>query len=181
MFILTASMNSSNAPSDDDQNIWENAFHSLTEGIEKTIHFQENKASQKKIKSHHNQNFRPFLPNDFTPVEGNLPVSFSHPSLPLSSIKKIFKYPFCPQLSIDLHHMSCIEAYTACQYAISQCQEKHFRKLHLICGKGHHTNGPSKLKGVCVYVLSESLSVLAYQSSHLSQGGTGAIDVFLKK
>jgi DNA-nicking Smr family endonuclease len=82
---------------------------------------------------------------------------------------------------IDLHHLSTQEAYLTCQYAISQCQQANLRKLHLICGQGHHSQGLSKLKGICVLVLSQSPSVLAYQSAHPSRGGTGALDIFIKK
>ena len=125
--------------------------------------------------------YPPFSTSLIQPIQGNLPVSFSHPSISSQRRKKIFAHPFKPDRCLDLHHLSAQEAYLSCQYAISQCQQANLRKLHLICGQGHHSYGRSKLKGICVIVLYHSPSILAYQSAHPSCGGTGAIDIFLKK
>ena len=166
-----------------DQSIWEKTFQSISDTI--PPHSHANHKNPHPPSQYHDSpldaHYPPYSTSMIKPIQGNLPISFYHSSFSSQRRKKIFAHPFKPDMRLDLHHLSTQEAYLSCQYAITQCQQANLRKLHLICGQGHHSKGLSKLKGICVLVLSHSPSVLAYQSAHPSCGGTGAIDIFLKK
>ncbi|MEC8882733.1 MAG: Smr/MutS family protein [Pseudomonadota bacterium] len=179
----TPDQNSNNNDDEIDQSIWEKTFQSMSDTIAPHSHSNHKNppSPPQYLDCPLDAHYPPYSSNIIKPIQGNLPVSFSHPSFSSQRRKKIFAHPFKPDMLLDLHHLSTQEAYLSCQYAISQCQQAKLRKLHLICGQGHHSKGLSKLKGICILVLSHSPSILAYQSAHPSCGGTGAIDVFLRK
>lgn len=121
------------------------------------------------------------FPDNIAPLNGSHSLAFCQPGLSLRQLNKIFKHPFTPDITIDLHHQTRQEAYLTCQQMLLKCHWKNQRKCRVICGKGHHQQGQSKMKSVAVFVLKHTDFVLAYQSAHPQSGGTGAIDIYLKK
>ena len=115
-----------------------------------------------------------------TPIAGTEVLSFRQSGLS-DRQAKIFKYPFPAQYILDLHHLPGYQAYDQCQHALVSCYLQNQRKIRIICGIGHHNQGQSLMKGIAVMILLRASFVLAYQSADQRSGGTGAIDIYLKR
>ena len=115
------------------------------------------------------------------PLPGASVLRYAHASISAQLFKKVFQSPFKASQTLDLHHHSGEKAYSACQLFLQTAFTHQHRRCRLICGFGHHSQGQSLLKGVCVYVLQHTPFVLAYRSATPTTGGTGAIDVYLRK
>ena len=115
------------------------------------------------------------------PLPGTSVLRYAHASMSTQLFKKVFQSPFKASQTLDLHHHSGKKAYSACQLFLQTAFTHQHRRCRLICGFGHHSQGQSLLKGVCVYVLQRTPFVLAYRSATPTTGGTGAIDVYLRK
>lgn len=167
-------MSSHHSPDDEEQQLWQTTFDSLLNTPSDSVP-TENSPPTYPLDTH----YPCYHISQIQPVLGSKTLQFIHPSLSLSQSRRALSQPFKPELSVDLHHLHAPQAYQACQCAIAQCLAHHLRRLRLICGQGHHANGLSLLKGVCLFVLNQSPSILAFETAHPSEGGTGAINVFL--
>ena len=94
----------------------------------------------------------------------------------------------------DLHGLTLQEANTKVRELISYCQEKDFKEILLITGKGLHSNTEqntyiskelSKLKfAVPEYIKTQkdlSDRIISIKTAHINDGGEGAIIIKLKK
>ena len=98
------------------------------------------------------------------------------------------------RFKFDLHGFTLLEANTKVRELISYCQEKDFKEILLITGKGLHSNTEqntyiskelSKLKfAVPEYIKTQkdlSDKIISIKTAHINDGGEGAIIIKLKK
>lgn len=176
-------MNSKNIPpdhDDDEDALWKSAFDRLPD--ESVDDFCDQLSTKSEQCSEHLGVYYPaYYAGLCESISGDSDIQYADPSLSIQALKKIFKHPFNPDQTLDLHHLRGHEAYPSCQLFLMESFRQGHRQCRLVCGKGHHSAGQSLLKGICVFILERTPFVLAYQSSHRQRGSTGSIDVYLKK
>ena len=86
-----------------------------------------------------------------------------------------------PEASLDLHSFTVKEAMSLCKIFIKKSQSKKLNCVKVITGKGLHSDSGPILKGAMYDFLSTHSSVAKIIEAPLSQGGSGAYLVYLKK
>ena len=106
--------------------------------------------------------------------------------------KRIFRPNY--RFRFDLHGFTLLDANQKVRQLIIDCQEKDFKEILLITGKGLHSNTEqntyiskelSKLKfAVPEYIKTQkdlSDKIISIKTAHINDGGEGAIIIKLKK
>ena len=163
----------SHTTSEDDEALWQKALQDLHR------HSCASKEKTSDDDSHSIDFYLPsYHPEAFSPLASDHTIQYRQNGISIRQFQRYFAYPFRPQYTLDLHHMRTELAYDACQQALSHCRRQGIRRCRFICGKGRH--GISIMKGMVLYVLERTDWVLAYRSADTRQGGTGAIEIYLK-
>lgn len=96
------------------------------------------------------------------------------------AIQKMQNGPISVQVSLDLHHNTLDKARERITETLNLCQEKHYRTLLIIHGKGTE-NRPSTLKRHLYHWLKACPHILGFCSAPPAMGGNGALLVTLAK
>ncbi len=84
--------------------------------------------------------------------------------------------------SLDLHGCHIAQARDLCSRFISNCQQQHYRYVHIIHGKGLRSPaGHAVLKQLVGNWLQQMPEVLAFAPAQACDGGSGATYVLLKR
>jgi DNA-nicking Smr family endonuclease len=86
-----------------------------------------------------------------------------------------------PQASLDLHGMNSLEAEQALENFILECRRRGLRKVLIVHGKGHHSQGEPVLQGVVRRYLEKSPYTGAFGPGDRRHGGRGATWVVVRK
>lgn len=86
-----------------------------------------------------------------------------------------------PQASLDLHGMTSREAEQALERFVLECRLRGLRKVLIVHGKGHHSQGEPVLQGVVRRYLEKSPYTGAFGPADRSHGGRGATWVVVRK
>ncbi len=86
-----------------------------------------------------------------------------------------------PQASLDLHGMNSREAEQALENFVLDCRRRGLRKVLIVHGKGHHSQGEPVLQGVVRRYLEKSPYTGAFGPADRRHGGRGATWVAVRK
>jgi DNA-nicking Smr family endonuclease len=86
-----------------------------------------------------------------------------------------------PQASLDLHGMTSREAEQALENFVLECRRSGLRKVLIVHGKGHHSQGEPVLQGVVRRYLEKSPYTGAFGPADRRHGGRGATWVVVRK
>ena len=86
-----------------------------------------------------------------------------------------------PQATLDLHGMNSREAERALNNFVLECRRRGIRKILIIHGKGHHSQGEPVLQRVVRRFLEKSPHTGASGPAERRHGGRGATWVIVRK
>ena len=86
-----------------------------------------------------------------------------------------------PQATLDLHGMNSREAEQALDNFVLQCRRRGVRKILVVHGKGHHSQGEPVLQRVVRRYLEKSPYTGAFGPAEGRHGGRGATWVVVRK
>ena len=86
-----------------------------------------------------------------------------------------------PQATLDLHGMNSREAEQALESFVLQCRRRGLRKVLVVHGKGHHSQGEPVLQRVVRRYLEKSPYTGAFGPADRKHGGRGATWVVVRK
>jgi DNA-nicking Smr family endonuclease len=86
-----------------------------------------------------------------------------------------------PQATLDLHGMTSLEAEQALEHFVLECRRRGLRKVLIVHGKGHHSQGEPVLLGVVRRYLEKSPYTGAFGSADRRHGGRGATWVAVRE
>jgi len=137
------------------------------------------KANQLGLNSHEIQQLdRSYVVKQVTAFEN---VLFHRKGLRLQELSKLKKGEFAAQATLDLHGYTQDEAELQIIAFVNDCYQSKYRYIRIIHGKGYNSedNFPI-LKNLVNQLLRQKEQVLAFTSTPQKDGGTGAVNVFLK-
>ena len=137
------------------------------------------KASQNPLKSRDIQPLdRSYQVKQVTAFET---LFYHRKGLRLQELTKLKKGEFSVQAILDLHGFTQDEAELQTIAFINDCYQSKYRYIRIIHGKGYNSedNFPI-LKNLVNQILRQKKQVLAFTSTPQKDGGTGAVNVFLK-
>jgi DNA-nicking Smr family endonuclease len=85
-----------------------------------------------------------------------------------------------PQATLDLHGMTAEEAAPALERFVSAARKAGLRKVLVIHGKGHHSQGEPVLQRLVREYLERSRHTGAFGAADRTMGGSGAVWVVLR-
>jgi DNA-nicking Smr family endonuclease len=114
-------------------------------------------------------------------IAGEDIISFSRSGLQHKRMNQLRQGKMCIEATLDLHEHTSDEAIRSAENFLHRSQNKGFRTVCIIHGKGHYSadNKPI-LKNLLNSYLRQHPLVLAFHSAKNKQGGTGAIIVLIK-
>lgn len=114
-------------------------------------------------------------------IAGDTIISFSGSGLQNKKFAQLKQGKLRIEATLDLHEHTTEEALHAVENFLQRCQQKNFRTVCIIHGKGFlSVNNKPVLKNLLNNYLRAHPRVLAFHSAKNNQGGTGAITVLLK-
>jgi len=109
-------------------------------------------------------------------------LRFLRPGIQTSSLQKLRRGHFPIEATLDLHGLTSAEASIRLQSFLQQSQAAGRSAVRIIHGKGYGSVGRQPvLKTRVQQLLREFPTVLAFCSARQKDGGTGAVDVLLRK
>jgi len=114
-------------------------------------------------------------------VERGEVLQFLRSGIQTATFQKLRRGQFPVEDTLDLHGFTTAEASHQLQRFILQSRSTGRRSVRIVHGKGRGSPGAPVLKTKINRWLREIPSVLAFCSSHPRDGGTGAVDVLLRK
>ena len=109
-------------------------------------------------------------------------LRYVRPGIQVSALKKLRRGHFPIEATLDLHGLASIEASSRLQNFLQESQTLGRTAVRVVHGKGHGSvGGQPVLKTRVREVLEENPIVLAFSSASPQEGGTGAVNVLLKK
>ena len=86
-----------------------------------------------------------------------------------------------PQATLDLHGMNSREAEQALENFLLLCRRRGLRKVLIVHGKGHHSQGEPVLRGIVRRYLEKSPYTGAFGPADRKHGGRGATWVIVRE
>lgn len=108
-------------------------------------------------------------------------LSFHRGGLNERLLKKLRRGEFIVSAVLDMHHYTIEQARTALSEFLQQSIQQEFRFVRIIHGKGQREHNYARLKTFINHWLPQFDFVLAFHSCPPAQGGTGAVNVLLRK
>jgi DNA-nicking Smr family endonuclease len=109
-------------------------------------------------------------------------LRYLRPGIQTSSLQKLRRGHFPIEATLDLHGLTSVEASRRLQQFLQESQTAGWSAVRIVHGKGHGSIGRQPvLKSKVRQLLEETAFVLAFCSARSQDGGTGAVNVLLKK
>jgi DNA-nicking Smr family endonuclease len=109
-------------------------------------------------------------------------LRYLRPGIQASSLQKLRRGHFPIEATLDLHGLTSLEASNRLRQFLQESQTAGRSAVRIVHGKGHGSIGRQPvLKSKVRQLLQEITFVLAFCSARPQDGGTGAVDVLLKK
>jgi len=126
----------------------------------------------------HNEFDRSITVNKVTAFESLL---FHQKGIRLQELTKLKKGEFNVQAVLDLHGLTIDKAEIEVLAFINEAYQAHYRYIRIIHGKGYNSESEFPiLKNLTNQMLRQHKSVLAFSSTPEKDGGSGAVNIFLK-
>ena len=115
-------------------------------------------------------------------VESGEVLRFLRPGIQETVLTKLRRGHFPIEATLDLHGLTAAEANNQLHRFVLHSEGLGRAAVRIVHGKGHGSKGQQPiLKAKINQWLREFTAVLAFCSSHPRDGGTGAVDVLLRK
>jgi DNA-nicking Smr family endonuclease len=115
-------------------------------------------------------------------VESGEVLRFLRPGIQATVLQQLRRGRFPIQATLDLHGLTAAEANSQLHRFVLHSQGLGRAAVRIVHGKGHGSKGQQPiLKAKINQWLREFTAVLAFCSSRPQDGGTGAVDVLLRK
>ena len=109
-------------------------------------------------------------------------LRFLRPGLQASVLQKLRRGQFPMESTLDLHGLTSVEATSRLQTFLQESRAMGRTAVRIVHGKGHGSIGRQPVLKIKVrQLLQENPFVLAFCSAIPQEGGTGAVNVLLKK
>jgi DNA-nicking Smr family endonuclease len=109
-------------------------------------------------------------------------LRYLRPGIQVSTLQKLRRGHFPIEATLDLHGLNSIEAISRLLQFLQESKIQGRSAVRIVHGKGHGSVGRQPvLKSRVRQLLQETSFVLAFCSASQQDGGTGAVDVLLKK
>ncbi len=109
-------------------------------------------------------------------------LSFVRPGIQNSVLRKLKSGKYAVQAEIDLHGLTLVQAKSELSVFLLDAQQRRLLCISIIHGKGRkQIDKAPKLKPAVNAWLQGNKQVLAFCSARISDGGTGAVYVLLKR
>jgi len=109
-------------------------------------------------------------------------LRYLRPGIQAGSLQKLRRGHFPMEAILDLHGLTSVEASSRIQLFIQESQAAGRSAVRIIHGKGHGSIARQPvLKSRVRQLLQEFPCVLAFCSARQQDGGTGAVDVLLRR
>ena len=109
-------------------------------------------------------------------------LRFVRPGIQTSVLQKLRRGSFAIEATLDLHGLTAAEAASRVTQFIQQSQTAGRSAVRIVHGKGLGSTGRQPVLKTRVQELLPQLSaVLAFRSARIQNGGTGAVDVLIRK
>lgn len=120
-------------------------------------------------------------PLDPANLETGEESSYRQPGVQDSVLRKLKRGQYSVQAEVDLHGLNTVAAKMEVVRFLQEAQQRHWRCLRIIHGKGHRSGqrGPV-LKVKVAHWLRQRRDVLAFSSARPVDGGSGALYVLLR-
>ncbi|MGX5174197.1 DNA endonuclease SmrA [Aliikangiella sp. IMCC44653] len=143
---------------------------------------QLNVAYRQKVAQSFGQKDRNFLTDGEVPsVEPLEILSFKLDGVQPGVFKKLRQGKYQSDCHLDLHRKTVAEARNEVFQLLKLSNQKAFRCITITHGKGMLSNPPARLKSYVYHWLKQVDTVIAFHSSPPQHGGTGSVNVLLKK
>jgi DNA-nicking Smr family endonuclease len=117
-----------------------------------------------------------------SPVEFGEELRYLRPGVQAKILQKLRRGKFSIEDTLDLHGLTAEEANSQLRNFLQHSQAAGRRAVRIIHGKGYGSAGRQPvLKTKVNQWLQEAGAVLAFCSAQPENGGTGAVDIFLRK
>jgi DNA-nicking Smr family endonuclease len=110
------------------------------------------------------------------PKEEHEPLNQKRPSSAARNLRNLE-----PQATVDLHGMNSRQAEQALDDFVLQCRRRGLRKILVVHGKGHHSQGEPVLQSVVRRYLEKSPHTGAFGPAERRHGGRGATWVVVRQ
>ena len=125
--------------------------------------------------------YDPFLINQDHWIEGEETAHFHRDGISEKTLKLLKAGKLEWSSRLDLHHHTASHAIASVDNLLNEALAKHIRCVLIIHGKGSRTPDQKPiLKNILIMHLRDNPNVLAYYSARPSEGGTGAMYVYLR-
>lgn len=136
-------------------------------------------ANMHRLNSHETEQLdRSYHVQEVTAFENLL---YHRKGLRLQELSKLKKSEFAVQAILDLHGYTRDEAELQIIAFVHDCYQNKYRYIRIIHGKGYNSEDRfPTLKNLVNQILRQKKQILAFASTPQKDGGTGAVNVFLK-
>ena len=125
---------------------------------------------------------RPAAGEGDSPPETSDSPSFIRPGVQSSVLQKLNRGRFRIEATLDLHGLRAVEAKAELHRFIQTARARGMQAVRIVHGKGHGSEGGQPvLRPKIRQWLSEFAEVLAFTPASPRHGGSGAVDVLLRK
>jgi DNA-nicking Smr family endonuclease len=114
-------------------------------------------------------------------IDGTGVLRFLRPGQQESVLKNLRRTQIPDKATLDLHGYTSAESAIHLQRFIQSAKAKGLRAIRIVHGKGHGSESGPVLRAMVDRWLREFPDVLAFCSAQPQNGGTGAVDVLLRK
>jgi DNA-nicking Smr family endonuclease len=140
---------------------------------------QHKQATLKRAQATPTQSHHP--DHDAETIEGDDVLRFLRPGQQQSVLKNLRRMRISGEATLDLHGYTSVEAAAHLQRFVQNARAQGLRAIRIIHGKGRGSANAPVLKTMADRWLRESPDVLAFCSAQPQNGGTGAVDILLRK
>lgn len=160
-----------------DENPEDSALFDQAMGDVKRLHHKQAAPGKTRTAAIHSN-----LATEETTVEFGEELRYLRPGIQALSLQRLRRGQFPIDDTLDLHGLTAAEASTRVQQFLQQSQQSGCAAVRIVHGKGYGSaGGQPVLKARVQQLLVANPSVLAFCSSRPQDGGTGAVDVLLRK
>ena len=172
---------SSNNDNKDDDSLFDQAMADVTRHNHDRVSQHTPPLAIKKRKQAEALVIEDTLSDDFIPACGDF-LEFSRPGVQKSLLKQIRTGKLDAEDRLDLHGYTRDQARTTLLEFIHHAQHNHFRLVCIVHGKGYHSEDSRPVLKAMVNKWLQNIDiVLAFVSAHISDGGSGAVYVLIKR
>lgn len=120
------------------------------------------------------------LLDDRAPLEAGDALAFRRDDISARTLRRLARGDYAIQDELDLHRASAAQAEAMLRAFLQQVRRSGGGCVRIVHGKGLNSEGTPVLKNLVDRMLRQRADVLAFHSTPVAQGGTGAVLVLVR-